>query len=275
MRLNPMKTSKASAAKARRGVRGSWMNSESLRWTASLSAFFAVWYGVIWLFQFPEYVLPTPSAVAQILWRDAALLLDHALMTLFETVIGLSLALVIGVLVALVLHASRIARYLTYPHLVLLQAIPLIAVAPIVLVWFGFGPLAKIVVVAFVCFFPIAVNAFEGFRSVDPSYRELLDTFDASLWARYRHLYIPASVPGILSGAKIAATYSVLGAVIGEWLGGSRGIGVYMTRAQRSFRNDRLFAAIVIVMVMSLGLFKIVESAGDWMTPWMRRKRYE
>ncbi|MEE8593134.1 MAG: ABC transporter permease, partial [Candidatus Bipolaricaulota bacterium] len=163
----------------------------------------------------------------------------------------------------------------TYPHLVLLQAIPLIAVAPLVIVWFGFGPLAKILVVAFVCFFPIAVNAFEGFRSVDPSYRELLDTFGASRWARYRHLYIPASVPGILSGAKIAATYSVLGAVIGEWLGGSKGIGVYMTRAQRSFRNDRLFAAIVLVMVMSFGLFKIVESVGDSITPWVRRKGHE
>jgi len=126
-----------------------------------------------------------------------------------------------------------------------------------------------------VCFFPIAVNAFEGFRSVDPSYRELLDTFGASRWARYRHLYIPACVPGILSGAKIAATYSVLGAVIGEWLGGSTGIGVYMTRAQRSFRNDRLFAAIVIVMVMSFGLFKIVESVGDFVTPWIRRKGHE
>jgi len=202
-------------------------------------------------------------------------LFAHTKMTIFETVVGFALALLIGIAVALVMHTSRLLRYLTYPHLVLLQAIPLIAVAPILLVWFGFGPLAKILVVAFVCFFPIAVNAFEGFRSVDPSYRELLDTFGATRWARYQHLYIPASVPGILSGAKIAATYSVLGAVIGEWLGGSMGIGVYMTRAQRSFRNDRLFAAIVIVMVLSLGLFKIVEFAGERLTPWMRRKRYE
>ena len=252
-----------------------WLNREPVRWAVSLASFFAAWYAVIWVFRFPEYILPAPGTVASILWREGELLFKHALMTIFESVTGLSLALLIGVAVALVMHTSRITRYVTYPHLVLLQAIPLIAVAPLVIVWFGFGPLAKILVVAFVCFFPIAVNAFEGFRSVDPSYRELLDTFGASRWARYRHLYIPACVPGILSGAKIAATYSVLGAVIGEWLGGSRGIGVYMTRAQRSFRNDRLFAAIVIVMVMSFGLFKIVESVGDFVTPWIRRKRHE
>ena len=259
-------------ARSIRQLISTWSKRESLRWVLSLAFFLALWYLVIWIFRFPEYVLPSPSTVAGILWHDAALLLEHARMTLFETVIGLSLALVIGIAVALALHGSKIVRYLTHPHLVLLQAIPLIAVAPIVLVWFGFGPLAKILVVAFVCFFPIAVNTYEGFRSVDPSYRELLDTFGASRWARYRHVYVPASVPGILSGTKIAATYSVLGAVIGEWLGGSQGIGVYMTRAQRSFRNDRLFAAIVIVMVLSLGLFKMVEFAGDRLTPWMRRK---
>lgn len=252
-----------------------WTQRESVRWLLSLTFFFTLWYAIIWVFRFPEYILPAPATVASVLWKDAAVLFAHAKMTIFETVVGFALALLIGIAVALVMHTSRFLRYLTYPHLVLLQAIPLIAVAPILLVWFGFGPLAKILVVAFVCFFPIAVNAFEGFRSVDPAYRELLDTFGATRWARYQHLYIPASVPGILSGAKIAATYSVLGAVIGEWLGGSMGIGVYMTRAQRSFRNDRLFAAIVIVMVLSLGLFKIVEFAGERLTPWMRRKRYE
>lgn len=251
------------------------LSHEPVRWMVSLAVFFGVWMAIIGVFRLPAYVLPSPATVARVLWSDAALLFDHALMTAFETGIGYVLALIIGVAVALLMHVSRVAHYLTYPHLVLLQAIPLIAVAPIVLVWFGFGPLAKILVVAFVCFFPVAVNAFEGFRSVDPAYRELLDTFDASPWARYRHLYIPASIPGILSGAKIAATYSVLGAVIGEWLGGSRGIGVYMTRAQRSFRNDRLFAAIVIVMVLSLAMFKFVEFVGDRITPWMRRSQHE
>jgi ABC-type nitrate/sulfonate/bicarbonate transport system permease component len=244
----------------------------ALRWVLSLSLFVALWYLLIGIFRFPAYVLPSPATVAVTLWKDGHLLLQHALMTAYEAVVGLAAALLLGVGVGLLLHASRAVRYLTYPHLVLLQAVPLIAVAPIVIVWFGFGPLAKILVVAFVCFFPVAVNAYEGFRSVDPAYRELLDTYGASRWSRYRHLYIPASLPGILSGARIAATYSVLGAVIGEWLGGAVGLGVYMTRAQRSFRTDRLFAAIVVVMAMSLMLFKLVSVIGDAMTPWMRRK---
>ncbi len=241
-----------------------------VRWILSLAALFAVWYAVIWIFRFPSYLLPSPAAIGRLLWMDGGLLLHHAGMTLLESVSGLALGMMVGILVAFLMNALPVVRYLTYPHLVLLQAIPLIAVAPIVIVWFGFGPLAKVLVVTFVCFFPVAINAFEGFRSVDPAYRELLDTFGASRWDMYRHVLVPASLPGILSGAKIAATYSVLGAVIGEWLGGSRGIGVYMTRAQRSFRNDRLFAAIVIVMVLSLGLFKMVEMIGDRFTPWMR-----
>ncbi len=251
-----------------------WRGRELLRWILSLGTLFGLWYAVIWIFRFPDYILPSPAAVGQILWKDAALLANHAAMTLMEASAGLVLALVLGIGIALLMHTFRWVRYLAYPQLVLLQAIPLIAVAPIVIVWFGFGPMAKVLVVAFVCFFPVTVNAFEGFRSVSPGYRDLLDTFGASRWSRYRHLYIPASLPGILSGARIAATYSVLGAVIGEWLGGSRGIGVYMTRAQRSFRNDRLFAAIVLVMILSFGLFKLVEATERWATPWMRRGQH-
>jgi len=248
-----------------------WWRS-CVRWALSLSLFVAIWYLVIWVFRFPAYVLPSPGTIAATLWHDGPLLLQHSLITAYEATVGLAVALVLGVAVGLLLHASRAVRYLAYPHLVLLQAIPLIAVAPIVIVWFGFGPWGKVLVVAFVCFFPVTVNAYEGFRSVDPAYRELLDTYGASRWSRYRHLYVPASLPGILSGARIAATYSVLGAVIGEWLGGSIGLGVYMTRAQRSFRADRLFAAIVVVMAMSLALFRLVGVVGDALTPWMRRR---
>jgi len=247
----------------------------AVRWVLSLSLFVLLWLALIWIFRFPAYVLPSPATVAATLWQDGRLLIEHGLMTLYEAVVGLAVALILGVSVALVLHTSKALRYLTYPHLVLLQAVPLIAIAPVVIVWFGFGPLGKILVVAFVCFFPVTVNAYEGFRTVDPAYRELLDTYGASRWNRYRHLYIPASLPGILSGARIAATYSVLGAVIGEWLGGAVGLGVYMTRAQRSFRTDRLFAAIVVVMAMSLALFKLVGAIGDALTPWTRRDRHD
>jgi len=250
-----------------------WLKtSEGVRWGASLGSFVLLWWAVVWVFRVPSYILPSPWEVAQALGADASILGQHAVHTIFESVVGLTSALGLGVALALAMHAIPWIRYLAYPHIVLMQAIPLIAVAPILIVWFGFGSLPKVLVVMFVCFFPVAVNAFEGFRSVDPTLREVLDAFGASRWALYRHLYIPATIPGILAGAKIAATYAVLGAVIGEWLGGSHGIGVYMTRAQRSFRVDRLFASVLIVMLLSFLLFKLVEGLGGLCTPWLRRR---
>jgi len=135
--------------------------------------------------------------------------------------------------------------------------------------------LAKVLIVGFVCFFPITVNAYEGFRTVDPVLCDLLAAFGATRTDRYRHLYIPATLPGILAGLKIAATYSVLGAVVGEWLGGSVGIGVYMTRALQSFRTDRLFGAILVVMLISLVLFKVVDGLSTILTPWMERRNHD
>jgi len=256
----------------RRVARSSLRKSEWLRWLLSLGSFILLWWGIVWIFRIPDYILPSPLQTASALIGDARLLAQHAIYTLVESVVGLVAALALGVSVALVMHAVPWVRYLAYPHLVLMQAIPLIAVAPILIVWFGFGALPKVLVVMFVCFFPVAVNAFEGFRSVDPTLREVLDAFGANRWALYKHLYIPATVPAILAGAKIAATYAVLGAVIGEWLGGSNGIGVYMTRAQRSFRVDRLFASVLLVMLLSFLLFKLVEGLGSLSTPWLRRR---
>ncbi|MCX6100816.1 MAG: ABC transporter permease, partial [Candidatus Bipolaricaulota bacterium] len=152
--------------------------------------------------------------------------------------------------------------------------VPLMAVAPLVLIWFGLGPSAKVLIVAFICFFPITVNAYEGFRAVDPLYLELLQTLGARRRDVYRHVVLPATLPGIFAGLRVGATYSVLGAVVGEWLGGSRGLGVYMTRALQSFRTDRLFAAILLVMFMSLGLFKVVDEVGGRLTPWVQRRQH-
>jgi len=244
------------------------------RWTASLVLFVLLWQGVVSVFRVPGYLLPAPAATLGAIASDAPLLGRHAAATIVESLAGLGIALGLGVAVALIMHRSAIVRDLVYPHLVLSQAVPLIAIAPMILIWFGLGSLSKILVVAFVCFFPLTVNTYEGFRTVDPTYAELLDTLGASWLDRYRHLYVPATLPGILAGAKIAATYSVLGAIVGEWLGGSHGLGVYMTRAQQSFRTDRLFGAILIVMLLSFALFKAVDGIGLVLTPWIRRRNH-
>jgi ABC-type nitrate/sulfonate/bicarbonate transport system permease component len=236
--------------------------------------FVLLWDVVVIVFRIPGYLLPSPTRTFAAIAADAPLLGRHAAATLVETLSGFGIALVLGVVVAFAMHRARWIRDLLYPHLVLSQAVPLIAIAPMILIWFGLGSLSKILVVAFVCFFPLAVNTYEGFRTVDPAYKELLETLGASPFEHYRHLYVPATLPGIVAGGKIAATYSVLGAIVGEWLGGSRGLGVYMTRAQQSFRTDRLFGAILIVMVLSFALFKVVDAIGLVLTPWLRRREH-
>jgi len=248
------------------------LSNRTGRWLLSVALFVLLWQGVVWVFTVPTYLLPSPSATVSAVVKDASLLRRHVTATVVETLAGLSTAAVLGIALALVMHRSKLLRDLIYPHLVLSQAVPLIAVAPMILIWFGLGLLSKILVVAFVCFFPLAVNTYEGFRTVDPTYAELLDTFGASWLDRYRHLYVPATLPGILAGAKIAATYSMLGAVVGEWLGGSVGLGVYMTRSLQSFRTDRLFGAILLVMLLSFALFKAVDIAGFFLTPWLQRR---
>jgi ABC-type nitrate/sulfonate/bicarbonate transport system permease component len=242
--------------------------------TVGVIGFVALWEVACVSFRVPAYILPSPVATVQVLAADASLLARHAATTIIESVLGLLLAFVFGMAMAVAMSASRVSRGLLYPSLVLSQAVPLMAVAPLILIWFGLGPSAKVLVVAFVCFFPITVNAYEGFRAMDPIHAELLQTLGARRRDVYRHLYIPAALPSIFAGLRIAATYCVLGAVVGEWLGGSRGLGVYMTRALQSFRTDRLFAAIFLVMFASFGLFKLVDGAGRALTPWLRRRQH-
>jgi len=245
------------------------------RWFVSLGLVVLLWYALTTIFKIPTYLLPAPAVTIGAIASDAGIIGRHIAITLIETLAGLGMAIFAGIAVAILMNGSRLSRDLIYPPLVLSQAIPLIAIAPLILIWFGLGILAKVLIVAFVCFFPITVNAYEGFRTVDPALRDLLDAFGGSRTDRYRHLYIPATLPGILAGLKIAATYSVLGAVVGEWLGGSVGIGVYMTRSLQSFRTDRLFGAILVVMLISLVLFKAVDVLGRMLTPWVERRNHD
>lgn len=244
----------------------------ALRTGATLLAFLLIWQVACWLLRTPAHLLPSPIDTARTLVADASFLFPHLAATAAATALGLVTATALGLLLAVAMHVARWSRHVIYPPLVLSQAVPLIAVAPLLIIWFGLGLGAKVFIVALVCVFPIAVNAYEGFRSVDPALDELLSTLGAGRVARYWHHVLPASLPGIFAGLRIAATYSVLGAVVAEWLGGSRGLGVYMTRALQSFRSDRLFAAISLVMLFSFGLFKLVDILGAAAMPWLERR---
>jgi len=167
---------------------------------------------------------------------------------------------------------SPIAERTLYPIIVASQAIPIIALAPILLIWFGFGMTPKIIVVVLLCYFPIAVNMADGLRSADSDALNLLRSMGASRWQVMRIVRIPSSLPYLISGARIAAAVSVIGAIVGEWVGASSGLGYLMTRAASQFLTARLFAAVGISAVLGVGLFVVVAVVGRVLVPWGREE---
>jgi ABC-type nitrate/sulfonate/bicarbonate transport system permease component len=163
-------------------------------------------------------------------------------------------------------------RMLVRPLLVVSQTIPIVAIAPLLIVWFGFGLQSKIIVVILICFFPLALSILEGFQTVDDDLVKLLKTMHASKWQLYRKVKFPAVLPYFFSGLKIAVTYSVMGAIIGEWLGASEGLGVMLTRATKSFMTARLFAISAVIIGLTFLLYGAVECLQRLSAPWVYRK---
>ncbi|HNT52872.1 MAG TPA: ABC transporter permease [Candidatus Syntrophosphaera sp.] len=218
------------------------------------------------------WVLPTPLSILQVFIGQPGLIWQHLKPTLWESLIGLALATLLGVLFALAMHSSRLIRQIFYPYLVVSQTVPIIAVAPLIILWFGFGIAAKIFVVVLVCFFPIALGLFDGLRQVPVEQIRLLKSMGASAWKIYRLLKLPSALPNFFTGLKLAATYSVMGAVIGEWLGGNAGLGIYLTRATRSFRTEHVFAAILAIVLLSLLIFGCVALLDRVLLNWHYKK---
>lgn len=231
--------------------------------------FLMVWEVLCRIFNVPTYLLPKPSQIAMEFLRQFQLIIEHSYITLIESVLGLLNALLFGVLIAILMNAFKILGRILYPALVISQAIPIIAIAPLILIWFGLGIGPKIGIVMIVCFFPIAVSTFEGFKLVDDDAIDIMKTLKATKVQIYKHVIIPSTLPHIFSGLKIAASYCVLGAVIGEWLGADKGLGIYMIRAMGSFRTDRLFVAIFLTVIFSVLIFKIVDMLSKIFLPWI------
>lgn len=239
-----------------------------------LLALTALWEGAARILNVPEYILPAPSAILQALLANRALLVGHARTTVTAALAGLLLAVAVALLLAVPMNRFRLAKQVLFPPLVISQTVPIIALAPLMLIWFGFGLLPKVLVVTLVCFFPVAVNLVEGLDNVDPELLDLLRTMEAGPLFILRHVQIPAVLPYFFSGLRIAATYSIMGAVIMEWLGAKAGLGIYMTRAMQSFSTAGLFAAIAVVVLLSLALFKTVDLLARLSMPWNRLNKY-
>jgi putative hydroxymethylpyrimidine transport system permease protein len=204
------------------------------------------------------FLVPAPSEIAQALWEDRDLLADNGWVTLQEVLLGFACAVAAGLGFATLLHLSETLRRAFYPLLVASQTIPIIVVAPILVVWFGFGIGPKLAIIALICFFPITVNTLDGLRAVDPDAVKMLRTLDASRWQVFRRLEAPTALPYAFSGAKVAVAVAVIGAVFGEWSGATEGLGVVMNTANANLLVARMFAAVVVLAVMAICLFGLL-----------------
>ena len=204
------------------------------------------------------FLIPAPSDIADALWADRDLLADDGWVTLQEVVLGFGLALAAGVGFAAALHLSESLRRAFYPALVASQAVPIIVVAPILVVWFGFGITPKLLIIALICFFPITVNTLDGLRSVDPELIKLMRTLDASRLRIFTRAEAPSALPYAFSGAKVAVAVAVIGAVFGEWSGSSSGLGHLMLQASAQLETARLFAAVVVLSAFAVSLFALL-----------------
>ena len=205
-----------------------------------------------------SFLVPSPSEIADVMWQDRSLLADNAWVTFYEIVAGFLVALVVGLAAALALHRSPLLRNAGYPVVVASQTIPVIVLAPILVVWFGYGIGPKLFIIALICFFPITVNTLDGLRSADPLSIRMMRTIYAGGWQIFRRVEAPSAAPYVFSGAKIAVAVAVIGAVFGEWAGSERGLGHLMLQDNAQLLTARLFASVVILSAMAIALFGLI-----------------
>jgi len=210
------------------------------------------------LLRIEPFLVPAPSDIAEALWTDRELLAEDGWVTLQEIVLGFALAVDAGLGFATALHLSDTLRRAFYPVLVASQTVPIIVIAPILVVWFGFGIGPKLAIIALICFFPITVNTLDGLRSVDPDLTKLMRTLDAGRARIFLRAEAPSALPYAFSGAKIAVAVAVIGAVFGEWAGSDSGLGHLMLQASAQLETARLFAAVVVLSVFAIGLFALL-----------------
>lgn len=227
-----------------------------------------LWEILVKILTVPEWLLPPPSEIIREGIDDWSGYYPHILSTIKLSSMGMVIGVSFGLVTATLLHLVPFMRDAFYPLLILSQNVPVIVLAPLLIIWFGFGLLPKLIIITLVCFFPIAVAALDGFRNTAPELKHYMAMAGASKWQLFRKLEFPFALPSIFSGLKISATYSVMGAVISEWLGAKHGLGVYMTFASSSFRTDRVFIAIFWIMLLSYLFYSFIKLLEYYFVRW-------
>ena len=228
----------------------------------------AAWEALVWLTGLPPYILPPPSRVAVVLIQRFDLLVEQAAWTGGEMVLGLALGLALGAALAVVFAASAAWRRWALPLVIVSQAIPVIAIAPLLVLWLGYGMASKVAMAALIIFFPVVSSLYDGLRRTDPGWLELARTMDAPPRAVLLQIRLPAALPAFASGMRIAAAVAPIGAVIGEWVGASAGLGFLMTQSLARGQTPLAFAALTILCLLGLALYTAADRLARRLVPW-------
>jgi ABC-type nitrate/sulfonate/bicarbonate transport system permease component len=238
-----------------------------------VAAILAAWEGYVRVAGVSPVVLPGPVRVVEALWTFRADAVRHAIPTITETVLGFAISVTLAITVASVMDRVGALRRAVEPLLVVSQTIPIVAIAPLFVLWFGFGIAPKVIIVVLVTFFPITVSLLAGLRSAPDEARDLLASYGASDGQAFRKLRWPSALPDLFTGIRISVVYAVIGAVFGEYVGAREGLGIWMQLSQNAFRTDLVFGAIVVTAMVSLSLYAMVGLLERLAVPWAPRLR--
>jgi len=235
-------------------------------------AMVGLWWAAVELFKIPSYLLPGPGGVFSRLVTDTAVLWTHSKVTLTEILLGFGITVVMAIPLGLLIALSPLAKQLVYPPIVLMQLVPKIAVAPLFLVWLGFGIESKVLLTVLLTFFPLLLASISGFQILDDRLLYLTKSMGATRWQTFRYLRFPAALPVIFSGIKTSATIAATAAIVAEFVGANRGLGYVLLRGTSTMDIELVFAVLVVLTVIGIGINYIVEFCEWAMTPWQRAK---
>lgn len=217
-----------------------------------------LWQTIVWLTGAPHFILPSPARVAMAAYNSRALIAEHALVTLTEVVLGLLIGATLGAVTAIFLALSPLARRIALPLLVFTQAVPVFALAPILTLWLGYGIASKIVMTVLIIYFPVTSAFHDGLMQTNKGMLDLARTMGATPIRIMRHIRVPAALPALASGLRLAAVYAPIGAVIGEWVGASKGLGYLMLLANGRVKTDLMFASLIALALMAIALHQLI-----------------
>ncbi len=247
-------------------------SSTPIRLFVTAIVLMALWQAIVYFFDMPRYILPGPILVFSKLIDNHQLLFEHSLITITEIILGLFSGLLMGMLFALQMLLFKPVRRWLLPVLIASQAVPVFALAPILMLWFGYGMTSKVIMAALIIFFPVTTTCFDGLRHTPIGYLDLAHTMGANKWRQLWHIRLPAALPTLSSGIRVAVVVAPIGAVVGEWVGSAGGLGYLMLQSNARMQIADMFAALIILALFSVSLYYFTDQLLKRLIPWHREQ---